>query len=227
MELPEKDRQKLADVFKKTERIATAMYLITELMKEWEPLRNSLRTLSIKAAVSDKTAPEALANLKDTLHSLSSAFKIAHEARLVSDMNYRVTVTELMNVRVALDTVLTEKSAAETVTLDKQFFTIPTEAPTAVHIYEPRPVRTVVPAGVSAPQPVRHDSERRETVLLILRGRPGASVRDIADSPQFAGKVSEKTIQRELVSLVEQGVVQRSGERRWSRYSVTPNSVDF
>jgi DeoR/GlpR family transcriptional regulator of sugar metabolism len=32
--------------------------------------------------------------------------------------------------------------------------------------------------------------------------------------------VSEKTIQRELISLIEAGIILKTGERRWSRYSI-------
>lgn len=56
---------------------------------------------------------------------------------------------------------------------------------------------------------------RREFILSIITKKKEVNIKDISDV--FDG-CSEKTIQRELTSLVEDGVVRKEGERRWSRY---------
>jgi DNA-binding transcriptional ArsR family regulator len=58
---------------------------------------------------------------------------------------------------------------------------------------------------------------RREAVLSVLRAKGPSYIKDIST---VIREVSEKTIQRELQALVEEGVVQRSGERRWTTYSL-------
>jgi DNA-binding transcriptional ArsR family regulator len=60
-------------------------------------------------------------------------------------------------------------------------------------------------------------TDRAERIKTVLEAKPQATIRDIAE---IITDVSEKTIQRELNSLIEKGQVQREGERRWSRYSV-------
>ncbi len=60
-------------------------------------------------------------------------------------------------------------------------------------------------------------TDRAERIKTVLEAKPNATIRDIAD---IITDVSEKTIQRELNSLIEKGQVKRDGERRWSRYSV-------
>lgn len=97
-----------------------------------------------------------------------------------------------------------------------------------------RPMRT--PESVSQPQtpaqtqrPILRDvpsvrthgengsSERRSIILNKIKEKPSVNVRDLADSIPH---VSEKTIQRELLAMVSEGLLVKRGERRWSTYSL-------
>ena len=60
-------------------------------------------------------------------------------------------------------------------------------------------------------------TDRAERIQTVLEAKPQATIKDIAE---VITDVSEKTIQRELNSLIEKGQVVREGERRWSKYSV-------
>lgn len=61
---------------------------------------------------------------------------------------------------------------------------------------------------------VRRDS-RRDAILNLLKKQKKVTVKDIAS---VVKNCSEKTMQRELISLVEEGVLRKEGERRWSTY---------
>ncbi|MDO8492632.1 MAG: DeoR family transcriptional regulator [bacterium] len=58
-------------------------------------------------------------------------------------------------------------------------------------------------------------SERELLIIKEIKQKGSVTVKDIA---VLIKGVSEKTIQRELVSLLAGGVLKREGERRWSRY---------
>jgi DNA-binding transcriptional ArsR family regulator len=58
---------------------------------------------------------------------------------------------------------------------------------------------------------------RRAQILAILQEKDTVTVKDIA---QEITDCSEKTLQRELVALTQQGVLKKYGERRWSRYTL-------
>jgi len=62
-----------------------------------------------------------------------------------------------------------------------------------------------------------HGQNRRETITQFLRDNPNASIKDIS---MVITDCSEKTIQRELISMIKDNVVSREGERRWSKYSL-------
>ena len=56
---------------------------------------------------------------------------------------------------------------------------------------------------------------RRDSILGLLKKQKKITVKDVAG---VVTNCSEKTIQRELLSLVKEGVLRREGERRWSTY---------
>jgi hypothetical protein len=59
--------------------------------------------------------------------------------------------------------------------------------------------------------------DRRARILGLLQTKPFVTVKDVAESVQGC---SEKTLQRELLALVAQGVLKKEGERRWSTYTL-------
>jgi len=58
---------------------------------------------------------------------------------------------------------------------------------------------------------------RQEAILSIIKNKKEVMIKDI--SSQVKG-YSEKTIQRELLGMVKDGILIKSGEKRWSRYSL-------
>lgn len=58
---------------------------------------------------------------------------------------------------------------------------------------------------------------RRNLITGYLKGRTWTSIKDIA---RAVPGCSVKTIQRELVDLVSDNVLEKTGERRWSRYQL-------
>ncbi len=58
---------------------------------------------------------------------------------------------------------------------------------------------------------------RRNTILKLIKDKHEVTIKDITS---IISDCSEKTIQRELLSLVESGVLKRTGEKRWSKYAL-------
>jgi len=59
--------------------------------------------------------------------------------------------------------------------------------------------------------------DRRATILGLVQKKDRITVKDVAN---VIKDCSDKTIQRELLALVKQGVLKKEGERRWSTYSL-------
>lgn len=60
-------------------------------------------------------------------------------------------------------------------------------------------------------------NERQSLILSTISARGESSIKDLTD---IIKGCSEKTIQRELIALVDAGSLVKTGERRWSRYSI-------
>ena len=60
--------------------------------------------------------------------------------------------------------------------------------------------------------------EQRERVIIdLIKVKGNVSIKDISLSIKGC---SEKTIQRKLISLIQTGIIKKTGQRRWSRYSL-------
>jgi hypothetical protein len=64
---------------------------------------------------------------------------------------------------------------------------------------------------------------RRDAILFILKSKGPSYIKDIS---VLIREVSEKTIQRELQALVQEGRVSRTGERRWTIYTLSQSVPD-
>lgn len=60
---------------------------------------------------------------------------------------------------------------------------------------------------------------RRDTIVSFIKDKGRVSIKDVAS---VVTDVSEKTLQRELLSLVDEGELLKVGERRWSTYEIAP-----
>lgn len=59
--------------------------------------------------------------------------------------------------------------------------------------------------------------DRKEKIINLLKNKSNLTINDFT---RVIKDCSEKTIQRELILMVNQGVLKKQGERRWSTYSL-------
>ena len=63
----------------------------------------------------------------------------------------------------------------------------------------------------------KQKGQRRGEILKIIKLKPNLTIKDISS---VIKDCSEKTIQRELINMLSDRIIKKTGERRWSRYSV-------
>lgn len=211
-------------IFKKTEKMACAVFYILraevnnrqkDIVKD--DLEVSAQTL-LKVALeslqsNERDREERMMTLKYALISFESKLRVANAARLLA--------TELLEVFL---------HETDSVLRSLRKYTEPTIANPLLRTeisYEPvrdrKPLR--VRQGIeggerSVANPALREAlpmSRRERVLNVLRDKGDATIKDIVE---IITDCSEKTIQRELISLIKDNVVSREGERRWSKYKL-------
>jgi hypothetical protein len=244
-------------IFKKTEKLVTAVYMITNFIKDNEPLKwkireNALELMALNIAFNTVSLSERRDLIKEyqalslEVVSLSS---IAHHSGLISEMNYQILAREFTNLLSTIEKDDNKKANEETVMLDPRFFEVAPKAPTQI----PENISDTVPQGSErgvsykghtpvtsrpleqsrieskieylpvkdmpqkASKPADSKDGRQSIILKLLSKKSGLGIKDFAESIKGC---SEKTIQRELLSMVAAGVIKKEGERRWSTYSL-------
>jgi hypothetical protein len=243
--------QKMSFISKKTEKIATAMYMVTDFIPDSEPLRAQLRTIAIslmakaRALVSRASLPERfeIDEIAGLFDDATAFVQLSGTIGLVSQMNSSILHSELSKTATELRTLygsLAYPSALHSgptgVVLDPSLFTV--ELPKIT----PRPVPpvSVIEPDVSKGHEREHtvlypknDTNenkkdgsqkiasvgmkiaRRNDVLNIVKSKGKVSIKDIVS---VLKDTSVKTVQRELLQLVKEGVLTKEGEKRWSMY---------
>lgn len=218
-----------SNVFKKTERTVSVVFYILSYIERTERTEFHIKTLSEKAmSVQEKAletlslfeyeAKEKIFPFQQSLVALEGSLRIANAARVLTDEVLALLLGEVDLVQRYLRnhfagaTPLTLREGNNFGTSNRTQATQKT--PTQ------RASRSAIPKGdISSDAHMVYSQlvDRGARIKTVLEAKPEATIKDIAE---VITDVSEKTIQRELNSLIEKGQVIRQGERRWSKYSV-------
>ena len=217
-------------IYKKAERLAKAIHLVTPAFAESAALRDRIDGIAV-GLVDAAILPSGAARtaLSRELLALSSVLSIARTGGLLSLMNVELITREAHTLlqevaayeepRLFLDQAPTLSGIAKKASSEVALRNTP---PAHRHPALARPAGRESIADskghIKDTTPVSGPiKDRREAVLSVIRNKGVASIKDI--STHIRG-VSEKTIQRELLSLISAGMVSKQGERRWSTYSL-------
>ena len=269
-----KDNSNLFLIFKKAERFVAALYILTELFPNAEPIKWELRSSGTSLSKDilsfrERSAILSKENMGDvfgTVIRIASLLEIAHVANLVSTMNLSLFRKELDTLASFMENRgKTGRAMGGDTPFQESFFHVSAEIPgvghpsgepsspktlqTGISHSRPRhPVDNLPPSPHQAEQPsdnqkdivskghavikdsvlydaarvdighnIRKGEERRQTILDVLKVRSVAVIKDFS---VVIDGCSEKTVQRELLKMVQEGTLRREGERRWSRYSL-------
>jgi hypothetical protein len=257
---------------KKTEKLVTALYMITDCMETDDAIKSKLRFLGVEL-LSDMhklpvlSAVEKHASLAMTVSRIGeiiALIEIAHMIGFVSEMNAAILrkeldllvvefgsyQSEIKHASPSINSSLFESQKHATFALSENMFDVgnlPSIAETSKQIAQMNPIKdsslskrtpymSYTNTDVSYKNPIAkrlsaergistHPSlptgvektERTEKILSLIKDKKEVSIKDISTS--FVD-CSEKTIQRELNSLISKGQIRKIGAKRWSRYAV-------
>ena len=250
--------------YTKTNKLITALYMVTDIMDKEEPLRNKLRTLGINI-ISDTRSISSL------LNEVLSLLDIASAIGMISEMNCNILKKEFFELKKSIQESITQnnpmwlekfledsgvdkfpplpkgyssRGESNSVGHNKQA-NLPTgQAGSRLGVQKGSTLLKAlsnvgglkVPSNVegmkvsnSSARNATHSvaggfdllkKQRRELISKIIKDKPsGMSIKDIGFALRsFGGECGEKTLQRELASMVYNGVLEKNGEKRWSRY---------
>ncbi len=242
----------LSFIFKKLEKISAALYLVSGLLKDNEPIKWELRergiTILLSSLVLNNLEPldknTAVQSLFSTSLEIISLLNLALLSGIISPMNHGILKNELESTIELLREKVFEQTAKAGYILSDTFFktdTISTAQESKFKsIIEPQSgksfkvgsvessrtesdskANTQSSNSIKAPHintPIKDKkNDRRDSIIALLQKKSDLTIKDFTEQ---ISNCSAKTIQRELTNLIEEGVVKKEGERRWSRYSL-------
>lgn len=221
------------NVFKKTEKVVSVIFYILAQISDTEKIKDELQRIKDKALQTHEQSLRSLQlpsfaartgveQLQFQLLGLESELRIVEAARILPADVTLLILEQIDSVQRQLQNHYRDQSFHELAdtTAETLGVEVPKTKSTASTTSAPRQRRVNIPSNdISSDAYFVHSqlTDRAERIKTVLEAKPEASIKDIAD---IITDVSEKTIQRELNSLIDKGQVRREGERRWSRYSV-------
>jgi len=240
-----KENPSFAFAYKKTEKLIQALYLVTNFISADEPLRIRLRELSMDLLSSILSFSSRSLSRKESvsespqamIFEITALLGIALSAGYISEMNYNVLKREYNMLSAFLeeraDTVFLRGTSihkhffevdVEKKPQEERYFKLAEEAPQGKDIKDivkrtKGRVQGATPRGKIGIGPIsKRRDERRAAILSLLKRQKKITVKDVSSVVE---NCSEKTLQRELLALVEEGILRKEGERRWSTYSLS------
>ncbi len=246
--------------YPKTQKLITALYMVTDIMDKEEPIRNKLRTTGLEI-ISDpegKSQTSGAGMSITRIEQVISFLDIAFAMSFISEMNCVILKKEFLELKRSI-----QELDKKPTWLAEFFENSPLEG-YSDHSPHPNPLlkkergrenskghhsighQTRTRIGVQkgstllkalseiemsdrmpASYQVRSFSlelkkQRRDDIITVIKNNQGsANITDIKNKAIGAlVSCSEKTLQRELMSMTKDGVLNKTGEKRWSRYSL-------
>lgn len=213
--------------YRRAERISLALHLLTNHVAEDEPVRRSLRDAGLDLLVyilaardEMRTRSIRLSDVHACIRRIISLVRILAVSGHVSVQNADMVVEAADDLgeylRAAKRTMLSESRIITREELIGHGEEQPRSAPAGRSTVSQKDI-SIKDIKSSAHVSVKNRAmrSRGEEILSILKTRGELGIKDIAvNFPEYG----EKTIQRELASLIALGRIKKVGSKRWSRY---------
>ncbi|MBU0723022.1 DeoR family transcriptional regulator [Patescibacteria group bacterium] len=257
----------------KTEKLVTAIYMVTNFLSDREPMKwkfreTGLLLLNYSSTLNEKkeqSGTGSFSRILSLLNEMLSMLEIAYLAGFISGMNHAVLKREYFFIKKQIESKKENGRTNSNLTFPESFFTVPKNHPSLYgdenrkvdenileknnektifnktkqidhrvqnftarlenqpknqHIKTQKSHLEVRPPSGQKDTKRQNDfikDKRKQHILQLLKDNKELTIKDI--SLQVVG-CSEKTIQRDLVSMLQNKVLKKTGERRWSRYSL-------
>lgn len=223
-----KKKNSFLDAYPKLEKLITALYMVTDIIDKNEPIRLKLRTLGVEILSDISLTREG--EIKDKIQTILSFLDIALAIGLVSEMNFNILKKEFTELSKALESQKIENEVS-TAWLE-EFLATKNTLPTKENLHTEKRINSpkniqnnrnlntisLIAKNDSFPNIVK--KQRREDILKAIKENGGSAtiseVKNKADGDLV--NCGEKTLQRELVSMVKGGILDKVGSKRWSKY---------
>lgn len=202
------------DILDKIQKLTSALYRVTDLLSDKEPLKWILRDKSLKIynnllslLLSEDDVRDKNELLNKTMNSLSQVINLlglASDGTSISSINFKILEKEYNNLK-----SFVEGKRGDIVSEQKLL---------AGFTEEKKDSKNYIRHSIGHDNKRQNNNgsdERKGKIINILKNQGSKTISEI--SSNFQG-ISEKTIQRDLIYLAKNNKVKTEGERRWRKY---------
>lgn len=240
--LEENNGQSISYLYERTQKITEALYRVTDLFSDHEPLKWLLRKegveileaiLKIKALRPHERIRQ-LDLITDHIQRALQVLELASSNSFISETNFQVLKreyrtlvdfmtskrTEFLPEPLVLTSEEKPKQIESTTKKDNDVKIENKEASKKEARSNGHHIRHS-DNGHSKVQNDRYNTianERKQKILSYIKEKDWVSVGELANL--FQGKISEKTVQRDLVGMANAGLLLKEGDKRWRRYKL-------
>ena len=213
-------------IFKKTEKIVSTVFYILNNIENNKKSETHISNVASKAHLVHEhairtlearpsSATEVLEQFAQALIGLDSSCRVAAATGTIPAAALAVLVSEIDVVLRGVSSYIDTDSSIISTSLE----TTPPRVSKARSGGDDSSSGMATATAVATKEPPKATSggDRRERIKTILEAKGDATIKDISE---IVTDCSEKTIQRELNAMIDENIVKRQGERRWSRYSL-------
>ena len=204
-------------LYKKTEKLVSALYLLTNFLSDKEPIKWQLRETSLgllSVSQGQFLNPQKATSLCAVILSFLG---IANLSSLISEMNYSIMKYEFESLVKLLESNGQGNASGSTI-FPEHFFEInETKSNTLAIASKGQNIMSDRLSFKNNQIKQKDKTNRQDLIISLLKKNAELGIKDFTTAIKDC---SEKTIQRELATLVSKGQVKKDGEKRWSRYSL-------
>lgn len=220
----------------KLNKLIIALYMITDIMDKNEPLRLKLRELG-SGIISDTFYFKGQTNfsnkLNDKVSEILSFLEIASSIGIISEMNASILMKEFLELRKSIfefasknDQQWIEEFLKED---DKKEEVKVSHSRTNIGVQKGSTLLKALSDRIpDLAHTNNNKNKRRDAILSVIKDKslnnidfPGMTITDIKSiGHNELSSCGEKTLQRELIAMVSDGILKKTGQKRWSRYSL-------
>lgn len=211
-------------IYGKSHRLSAAVFVVSNVIGQDEELKTKIKSLALRLVslsvelkdMSFSGASKILSDLEKISLELMSVLDIAAVVGMVSQMNAKILREEFQSFVAELDSFADDTGRSVKELFAEEMDSKSDNQNKSENAATNKLLVSKITEAAAGNGHKRKDL-RKMSVLEFIKGHNNVSIKDIV--PNITG-CSEKTIQRELISLIEEGKIIKTGERRWSKYSL-------
>ena len=210
-------------IMDKLQKLTTALYRVTDLLSDKEPLKWTLRDRaivffdSITSIKFIKDKEEAINNSINNCFYIIKSLELVSAGTCISNINFDILKREYLRLKDFIEgkkphILYGQKLLPDFFNLDK----LEKKNKEGSYLSSANINPSPAPLGQIGEEADINPESRKGRILAFLKTNEAKTVGEIYNI--FNGAVSEKAVQRDLLELVKRAKVAAKGEKRWRKY---------